>query len=309
MSPEAQERGKAVSLDASLRAAMKTSRTRTWKSITAAEHDLVAAQLRLTAAAVARDRRKVSELAMQNSKLALVFAALDPQKVEAAFLQIPMEELRGMIAGLRKVTGSTGWLKWSETRQGITRRFCEMLQVLKNAMSEQLQDTRRVRAAYKFLQIEAPHLGEVLAAWSDDALKIRPRLQSGGGLEWLHRIKKSFVTFLRVLHLLAVGALECVFYIPALVCKVVYPKDSPEDDRWKTSIFSWPYFANHVSGLDVLKALDPKFMHQYMGESKERAEVMESRFLHANRGHQFPSLEKYQRARQDWIAQHTSLYV
>lgn len=306
VSPAAQEQSKAASLDGAIRAATRPSRSRTWKSLTASEHRLVAAQLRLTAAVVARDKKRTSEMAMHNSKLALVFAALDPEKVENAFSQIPMEELKGMITGLRKVMRSSGWLKWFETRHGITQKFGRMLRELKNAMSEQLQDTKRVRAAYRFIQIEAPQFGDMLTAWSDNALNIRPRLQGGGGLEWLHRIKKGIVRFLQVLHLLAVAALECVFYIPALVCQLVYAKDGPEDDRWKTNIFSWPFFANHVMGLKVMKAFDPRFLREHMREPKHRAEVMESRFMHANRGRQFASLAEYQRARQDWIALHTT---
>ncbi len=309
VSPAARGDSAAASLDVAVRAAMRPSGSRTWKSITVSEHNLVAAQLRLTIAAMARDKKRTSEMAMQNSKLALVFAALDPEKVEVAFSQIPMEELKGMIRGMRKVMGASGWLKWLETRQGITTKFCRMLRELKLAMSEQLQDVSRVRGAYRFLQVEAPLLGDVLTAWSDDALRIQPREQKGGGWNWLLRIKKGIVTFLRAAHLVLVASLECVLYVPVLVCKLVYPKDGKEDDRFKTSIFAWPFFANQMTFLGTLQAFDPRFMREYMKDPKQRAEVMESRFMHANRGRQFASLNEYQRARQNWIALHTSFYT
>ncbi|CAL8469616.1 g9157 [Coccomyxa elongata] len=105
------------------------------------------------------------------------------------------------------------------------------------------------------------------------------------------------------------GALDYVLYVPALICKLVYPRDSEDDDRWKTSVFAWPFFANHVMGFNTLQAVDPRFMRAYMKDPKQRVDVMESRFMHANRGRQFASLEEYQKARQEWIALHTDMYT
>jgi hypothetical protein len=292
-----------------VRAAMKPPASERWNSITASEHRLVAAQLRLTMAAMAGDRKRTSEMAMQNSKLALVFAALDPAKVEVAFSQIPMEELRGIIKGVRKVMGSSGWLKWFESRQGITTKFCRMLTELKLTMSEQLQDTARVRAAYRFLQREAPQLGNMLTAWSDEAFRVRPWRQSGGGWDWLRMVKKGVVTFLRVVQLALIATVELVLYVPVLVCKLVYPKDGELDDRYKTSIFAWPFYANQMAFLDVIQAVHPRFLRQYMGDPKQHADVMEIRFMHANRGRHFASLDEYQKARQDWIAANASRYI
>jgi hypothetical protein len=308
VSPAARVDSRVASLREAVRAAVSVSGSKTWNSITASEHRLLAAQLRLTMAALAGDRKRTSEMAMQNSKLALVFAALDPAKVEVAFSQIPMEELRGIIKGVRKVMGSSGWLKWFETRQGITTKFCRMLTELKFTMGEQLQDTARVREAYRFLQREAPGLGNMLAAWSDEAFRIPPQ-QSGGGWDWLHKLRKSIITFLRVLNIFVGAALDYVLYVPALICKLVYPRDSEDDDRWKTSVFAWPFFANHVMGFNTLQAVDPRFMRAYMKDPKQRVDVMESRFMHANRGRQFASLEEYQKARQEWIALHTDMYT
>lgn len=308
VAPRARVGSRMASLDEAVRRAGSVTGSKPWNSITASEHRLVAAQLRLTTAAMAGDRKKTSEMAMQNSKIALVFAALDPAKVEIAFSQVPLEELRGIIRGLRKVMGGSGWLRWFESREGITNKFCRMLTELKGAMSEQLQDAARVKAAYRFLQRMAPELGDMLAAWSEEAFRIR-REQRGGGWVWLHRVRKSIVTFLKVLHIFVVAALDYVLYVPALICKLVYPREGADDDRWKTSVYAWPFFANHVMGFNTLRAVDPQFTRRYMRDPKERAEVMESRFMHANRGRQFASQAEYQRTRQEWIAANTSRFT
>ena len=248
-------------------------------------------------------------MALQNSKLALVFAALDPERVKIAFSQIPMEELRGIIKGMRRVMGSSGWLKWFETREGITTKFCKMLADLKITLCEQLRDSARVRAAYRFLQRDAPDLGNMLVAWSDEAFRMRPRGQSGGRWGWLRRIKTGVITFLRVVHLAPIATWETVLYVPVLVCKLVYRRDGKEDDRWKTSRFAWPFFANQVTFLEALEAYSPEQMRRSMRDLKKREGFMESRFMHANRGRQFASLAEYQRFRQEWIAANTGRYM
>lgn len=84
VTPKARLGSRVDSLEAAVRRAGSVPGSKTWNSITASEHRLVAAQLRLTMAAMAGNRMRTSEMAMQNSKLALLFAASDPAKVEGS---------------------------------------------------------------------------------------------------------------------------------------------------------------------------------------------------------------------------------